>query len=190
MSTTIPTPDFALADGLIAQVARELSAATPLPGGFRLAGTHCGIKRNRKDLGLILCEHPSSAAACVTQNPVRAACVDRTVGLIPAGTVRAIVVNSGNANAMTGPEGAANDQAMAAAVAEAVGCGVDVVLTASTGVIGAQLAIERVAAAAPALADVHESAPMDFAQAILTTDTGTKVAHLSVELPGANGPVR
>ncbi len=189
MSTAHPTPDFALAEHLGTQVARELSGATPLPGGFRLAGTHCGIKRNRPDLGLILCEQPTSAAACVTQNPVRAACVDRTAGLIPAGTVRAIVANSGNANAMTGPAGAANDQAMAAAIAEAVGCEPGEVLTASTGVIGAPLAIDRIAEAAPALADVHESAPMDFARAILTTDTGTKVAHLSVQLPGADGPV-
>ncbi|RMG93577.1 MAG: bifunctional glutamate N-acetyltransferase/amino-acid acetyltransferase ArgJ [Deltaproteobacteria bacterium] len=165
----------------------------PPPKGFRFAGIHAGIKRTRLDLGAIVVDGPATAAGAFTRNPVRAPCVDRNRALVPCHAVRAVVVNSGNANAMNGAAGIAANEAMAKATAEALGVSEDTVATLSTGVIGVPLNVEVVAKAIPALIDAatdDRTGISDFAQAILTTDTCTKVAYLEVLLPGAASPVR
>jgi acetylglutamate kinase len=168
-------------------IQRALGPATPLPLGFRFSAVACGIKKNRLDLGLIACPDGATVAGVYTQNPVRAASVERNAALTPSARVSGIALNSGNANAMTGRDGEARNLAMAQAIAKA--CGVDEreILSCSTGVIGVPLAVDRIEAAAPALVAGLGGDPMPFAAAILTTDTCTKLAWTSVELPTADG---
>lgn len=166
----------------------------PIPAGFRLAGVHAGIKRSRKDLALIHCTSSAGAEAAgvFTRNPVRAACVRRCQSIVPSSGVRAVVVNSGNANAMTGELGEQANRGMAQAVADRLECPTDAVLTCSTGVIGVPLDVSKIVAAMPTLlaeADTTQG-PRGFAAAILTTDTVTKVAHGELKLPGAERAIR
>ena len=158
-----------------------------VPAGFSFGGTHAGIKRSRSDLALLMCTsaHGAVAAGCFTQNRVRAACVDRGEGLMPARGVRAVVVNSGNANAMTGEAGKQDDAKMAGLVADALGVGATSVLTNSTGVIGVPLPVDKIAKAVPSLvASVREaSSSADFGQAILTTDTCPKSVEAVIDTP-------
>jgi len=188
MSTTDPT-SFSFT------VSTSLDGDLPIPVGFRFAGTHAGIKRSRKDLGLIHCTAPKGAetAGVFTRNPVRAACVNRCAALLPASGIRALIVNSGNANAMTGEAGVRANQAMAEAVAGPLECSSDAVLSCSTGVIGVQLDTGKISAAMPSLLAELEgssSGPRGFAAAILTTDIVTKVAHGELVLPGVSQPIR
>ena len=163
-----------------------------VPAGFRFAGVHAGIKRSRKDLGMILCtgEPGAVAAGVFTRNPVRAACVDRCAQLLPAAGVRAVLVNSGNANAMTGAAGVEANLALARALALPLECPLEAVLTCSTGVIGVPLDAGKIEVAVPALREALSTDPGGFAAAILTTDTLTKVAHTRLALPGADAPLR
>ena len=164
------------------------NTALSLPAGFSYAGVHAGIKRSRKDLGLIRCTSPAgaSAAGVFTRNLVRAACVDRCAALLPAAGVRALLVNSGNANAMTGEGGERSNLAMAAAAAKPLEARPEGILTCSTGVIGVPLDADKIAAALPELCAELGPAPHAFARAILTTDTVTKVAHGELLLPGGS----
>jgi glutamate N-acetyltransferase/amino-acid acetyltransferase len=171
----------------------DLDAIHELPAGFQLGGLHCGIKRSRRDLGVILCPGGATVAGCVTQNPVRATCVERTATLLPASEITAVVINSGNANAMTGETGVRANLQMASVFAEGLGCSPDRVLTCSTGVIGVPLDTAPIASAAPDLIAKASATPegiADFAHAILTTDTITKVAELVVSIPGLGAPIR
>ena len=145
-------------------VSTSLDGELPIPAGFCFAGIHAGIKRSRKDLGLIHCTAPQGAVAAgvFTRNPVRAACVDRCAGLLPAAGVRAVLVNSGNANAMTGAAGVTANLAMAHCAAKALACADDAVLTCSTGVIGVPLDVGKIDGAMAEL-----SAALDAAAAVL-----------------------
>ncbi len=173
-------------------VSTSLDASLALPDGFEFAGVHAGIKRSRKDLAMIRCtsQAGASAAGVFTRNVVRAACVDRCAKLLPAAGVHALLVNSGNANAMTGAAGVAANVAMAEAAAGPLECPTDAVLTCSTGVIGVQLDVGKIAAAMPTIGETLGPDPRGFAAAILTTDTVTKVAHGELELVGADKPIR
>jgi glutamate N-acetyltransferase / amino-acid N-acetyltransferase len=157
------------------------------PAGFRVAGVACGIKKTGAlDLALVVSDTVAAAAGVFTQNKAVAApvllCRDHLAR--SGGRVAAIVVNSGCANACTGPEGLEVSKGSAAFVARTVGCNPEHVLVASTGVIGVQLdgtKVERgVAAAAHALS---RSSHLDAAKAIMTTDTGPKEAAVRVTTP-------
>ena len=115
--------------------------AFQLPKGFRAAGVYCGIKRNtsKLDLSLVVSDKPAVAAGVYTQNRVYAAPVAYDRERTPAENMRAVVINSGNANACTGKRGLEDTATMAGLAAEA--CGVDPaqVLVLSTGIIGAFL---------------------------------------------------
>lgn len=164
----------------------------PVPEGFAFSGVHAGIKRSRADLGLITFPAGTTVAGCFTQNPVRAACVDRNASLLPSDKIRAVAVNSGNANAMTGAEGVAANEAFADAIAEQLGVDPAAVLTLSTGVIGVPLNVIAIERATPHLHETLGTEPTAFADAILTTDTGRKLTHRTVQIPGdipGAGPV-
>ena len=154
--------------------------------GFRFAGVAAGVKKKGgKDVGLIACDAPVAAAAVFTGNRVKAAPVLLSAAHLRAsrGRLRGVVVNSGNANACTGPAGAADARTMAAAAAAAIGGKPGEQLVASTGVIGQPLPIDRVAAGvAAAGAALSADGFADFADAILTTDRGPKVASRTVKL--------
>lgn len=163
---------------------------TPIPRGFSFGGVRCGIKQARSDLGLVRSEPAAAVAGTFTRNRVRAACVERNQGLVPAASVAAILVNSGNANAMTGPDGVRANQAMANELASVLGVEAGAVLTASTGIIGVPLPTELVFEGLDPVVQAAGEDPMTFAEAILTTDTTTKLAHAEVVLPGSAEPVR
>jgi glutamate N-acetyltransferase / amino-acid N-acetyltransferase len=148
--------------------------------GFRFAGVAAGVKANgRPDLGILAAERPVAAAAVFTQNRLRAAPVILSEQRLRKGHCRAVVVNSGNANACTGSQGRKDAEAMARRCAAALGAEDEAeVAVASTGVIGLPLPMAAVArgidAAAARLAE-GEAAFTEFATAILTTDKAPKV---------------
>ena len=158
------------------------------PEGFRTGAVHCGIKADASALDLVVlaADAPASAAALFTTNLAQAApvIVSREHIERTGGVARAIVVNSGCANACTGAEGLGHARRMAAETAEAVGCVPHEVLVASTGVIGVGLAIDRVEAgiraAVPAMARGRGS---DAARAIMTTDLFPKELAATVQTP-------
>ena len=157
------------------------------PAGFLAAGVHCGIKRVKLDLAVVAAEAPVPAAGMFTTNRVQAAPVLYCKQALAGGMARAIVVNSGNANACTGSQGLENAREMAQLVADALGSRLEEVLVCSTGVIGQQLPMAALRSGIPSavagLARTHESAAA-AAQAILTTDTSAKACACRVELSG------
>lgn len=153
-----------------------------LPAGFGFAGSACGIKANgRPDLALVFSEVPAVAAGVFTQNRFAAAPVqfDRQVlALNPTG-IHAILINSGNANAVTGAAGLAAARRSAEALEATFGLPPWSTLVMSTGVIGQPLPVERIEAALPALYRAMRADADGFraaAEAIMTTDTRPKMA--------------
>src|SRR3954447_16595904 len=111
-----------------------------VPAGFRAAGVRAGIKASGTlDLAVLVADRPCAAAGTFTTNRIAAAPVQWDRARVPAGDVRAVVVNAGNANAATGAEGLENVRRTAELAAERLGCRIDQILVASTGVIGHQL---------------------------------------------------
>lgn len=154
------------------------------PRGFRAAGVSAGIKANGGlDLALLVSDTPATAAAVFTLNRAQAApvVVSREHLSRSGGHARAVIVNSGCANACTGDAGLAIARSMAADTARLVGCPAEQVLVASTGVIGVALSIDRIRGALPAAfralgADQGAAA----ARAIMTTDPFPKEAAAQV----------
>ncbi|MBD5155241.1 MAG: bifunctional ornithine acetyltransferase/N-acetylglutamate synthase [Oscillibacter sp.] len=147
--------------------------------GFRAAGLHVGVKTHhaeKKDVGLIVSDVPCTAAAMFTKNVVKAAPIHVTKAHLAHGKVRAIIANSGNANACA-PKGEENAEKMCAAAAKAIGCAPEEVLVASTGVIGQTLKVDVIENGVPELYGLleHSAAGSDgAAHAIMTTDTVKK----------------
>ena len=157
-----------------------------LPQGFRACGIHCGLKRSgREDLGLIACDRPAVFAAVFTTNRVQGAPVKLNRRRMSRSTCRAVVVNSGNANACTGERGLRDAQRMAELTARALGCEPEEVLVCSTGIIGRPLPMDRIEAGIGTAANgLSAGGGESFARAILTTDTGIKTAAATVEVDG------
>ena len=157
------------------------------PKGFRFATACAGFrKEGRADLALLVSDVPAVAAGTFTQNRFPAAPVLVAKAMLaerPA--ARAVVINSGQANACTGDEGMRNCRTTQELVAGALGLEASDILPASTGVIGAQLKMDLWEKAAPALAaNLGKATPEDFARAIMTTDAFHKISHREVSLPG------
>jgi glutamate N-acetyltransferase/amino-acid N-acetyltransferase len=154
--------------------------------GFRFAGASGGIKKKSGlDVGLIVADRLATAAAVFTQNRVKAAPVLLSQKALrdSRGRVQTIVVNSGNANACTGAQGAADARAMARQAASIAGCAPAQVLVASTGVIGLPLPMERVTAGIKAAGSaLRADGFAGFSEAILTTDRGPKTASRTVKI--------
>lgn len=161
-------------------------ASRPLawPAGFRFFAGHCGLKKNSApDLVWILAEPPARAAAVFTTNRLQAAPVRLSRRHLAAarGRVRAIVINSGNANCATGAAGERAARAVARAAAQPLGARPEEVFLASTGVIGVPLPGEKIIAQLARWTVRREASPGDdgppaAAGAILTTDTRAKLA--------------
>jgi len=158
-----------------------------LPVGFKFGGMAAGIKPNRPDLALVVSEVPAVTAGVFTVNRLCAAPVRHGASVLPSDSMRAIVANSGNANALTGPAGVEDERAMAGAVASALGISAVDVLTASTGSIGPRLPVEKIQAAAPKLVASLSGDEAGFraaADAIRTTDLTTKMASRELQVAG------
>jgi len=151
------------------------------PTGFKATATAAGIKKSGLDLGLLLSDRPATAAAVFTTNTFPAApiLVSR-LNLSESGhKMRAVLVNSGNANACNGEEGLAVAQKCVSELATWLGCSPSEIFVSSTGVIGRPLSAERVCDAIPSLISGTSSAEQ-FSRAIMTTDTFPKVASSEV----------
>jgi glutamate N-acetyltransferase/amino-acid N-acetyltransferase len=162
-----------------------MSISVPL--GFRVAGLHCGLKRNpnKPDLSLIVSDRPASAAGVYTQNLVFAAPVALDRKRTPGDQIRAVVINSGNANACTGERGDRDARQMAALAAEACGARPEQVLVLSTGIIGEFMPMEKITAGIQAVKSklgTDEDSLVLAARGMLTTDTRHKLAGRRVVL--------
>jgi glutamate N-acetyltransferase/amino-acid N-acetyltransferase len=158
------------------------------PQGFRASGSSAGIKTSgAPDLALVVSDTPATAAAVFTTNRAQAApiLVSREHLRASGGVARAIVVNSGCANACTGEEGVRGAREMAAETARLVGCSVAEVLVASTGVIGVALPIDKIRASLPAaVRGLSSDQGSAAARAIMTTDPFPKEAATELQVDG------
>ncbi len=167
--------------------------AAPLPSpplagvaGLRFSSVAAGIRADgRPDLALAVSDADATVAALFTKNRVVAAPVTLACERVPSGRARALLVNSGCANAVTGLAGARAAEQSCARVAAELGIAAELVLPASTGVIGQLLPVERLSAAVPALVEgLSADRAGDFAAAICTTDAFTKTAEATLEADG------
>src|SRR5437763_1547769 len=124
---------------------------TILPLGFFASGVNCGVRRYRPDLGLIYTEKDCVAAGVFTLNECKAAPVLYSQKLLPSNNIRAIITNSGQANAATGATGVHNNFLMVEKLADELDISTEQILVASTGVIGQQMQIDRICEATPEL---------------------------------------
>ena len=156
------------------------------PAGFRAAGVHCGIRKNKskKDLALIYSDTPCAAAAVYTQNLVKGAPITVTRENIADGRAQAVLCNSGNANTCNA-DGPAVARRMCELAASACGLDPRDVIVASTGVIGQRLDISPIEASIGALKDaLSETGSRDAAEAIMTTDTARKEVAVAFTVGG------
>jgi glutamate N-acetyltransferase / amino-acid N-acetyltransferase len=166
-----------------------LGELRPVPG-VTLGATRAGVKAStpadRHDLVVMLLEPDASVAGVFTRNAFRAAPVQLAEEAIARGGVRALVTNSGNANAATAEPGRQDAQQICDALARAAALPPGSVLPFSTGVIGVRLPVDRIVAALePALAAARPDGWADAARAIMTTDTGPKAVSRRVDVAGA-----
>ncbi len=163
---------------------RAIEGGVTAARGVTAGATACGIKPSgRPDLALVASDGPASVAGLFTTNRVKAAPVLLCQDRVAAGRARAVVINSGNANACTGDAGARAAERAAAAAGARIGVGAGEVLMLSTGVIGVPLPVERIEAALPALA-LSPTGGDAAARAIMTTDTRPKTAAVAFEAAG------
>ncbi|MGD0818305.1 MAG: bifunctional ornithine acetyltransferase/N-acetylglutamate synthase [Methanomassiliicoccales archaeon] len=154
------------------------------PKGFKAAGIHCGIKKEKLDLAVIYSDRPARCAMAYTQNRVRAAPIEIMMKKDPD-MLQALIINSGNANAITGPRGLYDANQMISGLAKELKIKEDLVGIASTGVISRFLPMEKVMSGIPlAVKQLGQGrdADMAAAQAIMTTDTVEKQAGCKVTL--------
>lgn len=156
------------------------------PKGFTAAGVHCGIKKEKKDLAILVSEVPASVAGVFTTNAVQAAPLKVTKEVVyNSKKMQAIIVNSGNANACTGKQGIADAYEMQALAATKLGIDSNLVGVASTGVIGEIMNMEPVVKGVEMLNPNNDlESGMNFAQAILTTDTVMKNTTYATVIDG------
>lgn len=164
---------------------KRLNGGVTAVPGVKAAGIHCGIKKKGLDLALILCERDATAAGVFTSNQVQAAPVRFSRQQIHSGKIRAIVANSGNANACTGLQGDRDARKMAEATASNLGIAAERVLVASTGVIGKRLPMKCILTATPSLVkELRRNGGKKAAEAIMTTDSWPKLSALRWESAG------
>ena len=164
--------------------------ASQIPRGFSFSSAACGLKKSGLDLGLLVSETPAAAAAMFTTNGVQAAPVRLSQMHLrrSRGKMRAVVVNSGNANCCTGSDGYSASEATSRKVArELAALDPSQVLVCSTGVIGLPMRVEKILKAVPALVRTRTGEPEAFSQftrAIMTTDTRPKWAAANRSISG------
>lgn len=170
---------------------RPVAGGVTAARGFRASGVHAGFRKDpaRFDLALVAADEPCACAAVFTQNVFCSAPVtvsrEHLEG-VGYGTARAVVVNSGNANAATGEPGLEAARETARIAGDAVGCPASEVLVASTGVIGVQMPMEPFGAGLPtAVSALSGEGGADAARAIMTTDTYSKEAAVEFSGDGA-----
>ncbi len=156
----------------------------PIPRGFRCSGIISGIKedKTKKDLGLIVSDHSAILGAVYTQNKFPSAHVTYCQGITPSDNFRALVVNSGNANAATGQLGRQANLHLAEILAQKLGIKQPQVFTSSTGIIGVPFPISIIEPSLDKLIDGLKDDCADISEAIMTTDLKSKFAFESIEI--------
>ncbi|CAN7312001.1 bifunctional glutamate N-acetyltransferase/amino-acid acetyltransferase ArgJ [Rhizobium sp. LjRoot30] len=172
--------------GSVSPLAPKSFATVPALRGVRMATASAGIKyKNRTDVLLMVFDKPASVAGVFTRSKCPSAPVDFCRANLSHGTARAVVVNSGNANAFTGKKGREATALTAQSAAAAVGCGENEVYLASTGVIGEPLDATKFSGVLDAMAkDAAGDFWFEASKAIMTTDTYPKVATRTAEIGG------
>jgi glutamate N-acetyltransferase/amino-acid N-acetyltransferase len=168
---------------------RAIDGGVTAPKGFKAAGVRCGIKQKGLDLAMVYSETECSVAAVFTTNAFKAASVLLNQERLPSGRARAVVANSGNANACTGERGMRDARRTSELAGELLGVPADQVLVASTGIIGVPLPMEKIEAGVrQAVGELSDSGGGSASLAIMTTDTRPKTAAREIEINGK--PVR
>jgi acetylglutamate kinase len=155
-----------------------------IPKGFRFSGAASGLKPQRRDLALVVSDVPAAAAGVFTTNRAAAAPVQDARPRVPAEGIRAVLANSGNANALTGTGGVDDVQVIRGAVSDALGIQKRAVLTASTGVIGVRLPAMKIVTSLTALVEGLGDHAELAAEAIMTTDTRPKMSSREIVVGG------
>ena len=163
----------------------RVAGGVTAPAGFSACGVSCGIKRRGKDLALIFSDRPAVAAGTLTQNRLRAPCVDWAEKLLKKGTAQAILANSGNANCCTGRRGIRDTERMAAVAGRGLGISHTRVFVASTGIIGRFLPMDRVKEGTEKAAQqISRTGSRTAAEALMTTDTRPKEMAVRLKIAG------
>jgi len=163
---------------------KEIEGEITTPRGFKAAGVHCGIKKNRLDLALIYSEIPAISFGMFTTNRVKAAPVELSIQRIRKRSIQAIVINSGIANACTGKKGLEDADKMTEIVAERLNIEKEKVLVASTGKIGEFLPLSNIEEGIKqAVSELSSKGGEKVAEAILTTDTTIKQVVVETDIP-------
>ena len=166
-------------------MSKQLKGAVTYPKGFLASGVRAGIKQQGADMALIASEVPAVAAGVFTTNVIKAAPVVLCSSRVPRQTAKAVIVNSGNANACTGEQGMADAREMASETAKLLGVSEEDVFVASTGVIGHAMPMDNIRAGiADAVASLSAEGGSDAALAIMTTDTFPKQVIAEVSIGG------
>ncbi|NLR99017.1 bifunctional glutamate N-acetyltransferase/amino-acid acetyltransferase ArgJ [Rhizobium sp. P38BS-XIX] len=172
--------------GSVSPLAPKSFVSMPALRGVRMTTASAGIKyKNRTDVLLMVFDKPAAVAGVFTRSKCPSAPVDFCRKNLAHGSARAVVVNSGNANAFTGLKGRQATELTAKSAAAAVGCGENEVYLASTGVIGEPLDATKFAGVLDTMAkDAVDDFWFEAAKAIMTTDTYPKVATRTAEIGG------
>ena len=162
-----------------------VSGGATAPRGFVAGGVGCGIRKSGvRDLGILFSARECTSAAVFTRNVMKGAPLTVTRRAVEEGNVRAVVVNSGNANAATGEQGVRDARETQEVAAETLGLVASGVAVASTGVVGERLPVGRISEGVRRAARSMDEEGTGFAEAILTTDTRTKERAVQVEVEG------
>ena len=166
---------------------KHKTAGVTYPQGFTAAGVRAGIKKNGNlDVALIYTEREAAVAGVFTKNLVAAAPVHLSKIVVGTGTAHAIVANAGCANACTGEQGIRDAEQMAQITAQELNCRADDVIVASTGLIGSNLPMNKMAAGIrDAVKNLSREGSVNAGNAIITTDTYSKACATEVEIGGA-----
>ncbi len=169
------------------------NAGVTFPEGFVAAAARCGLKTEGDDLALIVSDSAATVAGVFTTNRVQAACVQYSRRVVKNGSARAIVVNAGNANACNGEQGERDNRTLAEWASRHLNTPPDSVLTASTGIIGHLMPMERLQAGiAAAVSRLDRDSETDAlaARAIMTTDTRPKFRAAEADSDQWVAPIR
>ena len=163
----------------------SIDGGVTAPQGYRASGVHAGIKKNATDLALIVSDRDATVAGTFTQNRIQGAVVKLCRDRLNSGIGRAVLVNSGNANACVGPRGLDDASRMAAVTAECLDLDENTVFVSSTGVIGVPLPMGAIEAGIPAAVEqLSDDGGHAAACAIMTTDTVEKELALELTVDG------
>lgn len=167
-------------------IQKNKSGTIVTPQGFYATGLHSGVKKRRKDLGVLYCEKPANVAAVYTLNQIKAAPLDVTKESIQAEQkIQAIIVNSGNANACTGEKGLQDAYKLREVTATKFQIPEHFTAVASTGIIGLDMPMDKIV---PHIGELKvsqtETDAANFGESILTTDTFSKSACFQTEING------